>query len=376
MATKKELNQLIENARNELYDKNHIAFLGEVLSGKTVASAFFKHALFNYFVPKSRGKYEAIVIKGSDTINDTLKYILKESIFPPTTWPIERRTISIEIHTMKGRGPPKIQLVLKDISGEKYTEFLTKEYDDSEKRLYDILTFNKNDDEKVGPLAHLVFSKIYVIIIDCQKQNVWQHEQSYAAQMITALRQIKELVKDSDNGKIRNPIAVMFTKTDLLDEKERKIPAEELMKKMPEFISSLNISHNGLINYFKMFVDAEEESQVDINSRLIHEEEAARSAFEKKKEDRERTIQQAIQKAGNDAKNKAISEGKNEQQANPIAEAAKKETESAFRNEPQEEFHFDREKYSKPTQKVKLPLRYSHSEYIRFISWILKNITR
>lgn len=376
MATKKELNQLIENARKQLYDKDLVAFLGEDFSGKTVVSALLKHALSNYFVPRSRGKYEAIVTGGSNIINTTLKYILKESRFPPRNWPIEKLTVVIEIHTMKGRGPSIIQLTLRDMSGENYTKFLTKEYEDPEKRVYDILTFNKDDDEKVGPLAHLVFSKIYVIIIDCSKHDFWLHEQAYAAQMITALRQIKELVKDSENGKIRNPIAVIFTKTDLLGEKEQKMTPEELMKKMPEFISSLHVSHNGSINYFKMFVDAEEESQDDINARINYEEEAAKKAFASKKEEREKMSQRAIQKAGIDAKNKAIGEGKNEQEANNIAEAARKQTETAFRNEPHEEFLFDLQEYSKPRQKVKLPLRFSHSEYIRFISWVLQNITR
>ncbi len=373
---KKNLDQLVENARSELHDENLVAFLGELKSGKTVVSCLLKHALFNHFVPKSREKYEAIVTGGSTIINETLGGMLKDGLFPQGTWPITSPVISMEIHTIKGRGPGVVKLILRDMSGENYIKLLLKEYTNPEDRLYDILTFHNVEKKPVGPLAHLIFAKVYVIIIDCSGKNPWEEEQAYAAQMITALKQMKELVRDSENGKIRNPIAIVFTKTDELDDKTRSLSAEELLKKMPELISILKISHDGNLKCFKMFVDVEEETPEDIQVRIKRDEAVARKEFERKLQERNNSREKAIAKAGSDAKNKAIAEGRNEQQADVEAEEARNATKDAFRNEPEEEFHFDKASISRPIRKVKLPLRYSHPQYIKFISWLLQNIKR
>ena len=373
--SKKNLEQLIENAKSELHNENLVAFLGELKSGKTVVSALLKHALFNHFVPRSREKYEAIVSGGSTIINETLGSMIKDGLFPQGTWPIKSPVISMEIHTMKGRGPGVVKLILRDISGENYVKLLLKEYSNPEDRLYDVLMFNKDEKKSVGPLAHIVFAKVYVIIIDCSSDNPWEHEQSYAAQMITALRQMKEIINDTENGKIVCPIAIIFTKTDLLSTDSKSLPAEELMKKMPELMSSLKISHDGSIAYFKMFVDVEEENPEDVQLRIKRDKAAAKEEFEIDQHEKNLVMKKAIEKAGTDAKNKAITEGR-PAEADVEAQEAREATATAFRSEPEKEFQFDSASLSKPLQKVKLPLRYSHSQYIKFISWLIQSIKR
>ena len=372
-----ELESLLENSRNDLHDRNLVSFLGEVKSGKTVVSALLKHALFNYFIPNSKGKYEGIVSGGQDIINHTLGDMIKDGLFPPSTWPIDRRVVSLDVFTTKGKGPGKVELILRDMSGEDFVDLLTREYTQPEERLQDILTFNKDDAEPYGPLAHLVFAKMYVILIDCSKNKTWNHEQSYAAGVINALREIKELAKDVHNGKIYNPIAIIFTKSDLLDPKEQSTPPEKLMEKMPEFVSALKVCHNGPVNYFKMSVDVDKESKKDIEDRIKRECKKAEESYEKQEIERKEKIDDELTDIYDTAKQKALDEGKNEDQsteeANQVKESQIQEINLKY---PESEFTFDETKYSEPQDKVKTPLKYTNSEYVKLISWILQNFTR
>lgn len=372
-----KLQKSLEKARNDLYDENIVAFLGEEDSGKTVVSALLKHALFNHFIPNSNGKYEGIVSGGQDIINQTLGDMIKEGEFPQKTKPIERRVISVDIFTTKGKGPGKVELILRDMSGEDFTDYLTREYSNPEKRLHDILMANKNDGEEYGPLAHLVFAKMYAILIDCEKYDFWEHEQSYAAVAVTALRKIKELAKDTQNKRIYHPLAIIFTKTDKLDPKIKSLPAEKLMKKMPEFVTALNTCYNGPKNYFKMSVDVIKESQKDVNARIARAKEKARDAYDQKEIERETNIQNELNQIFKEKHQQALNEKKTEEQANEEANAVKDENAPIVEAKyPKIEFTFDKSESSESYDKIKLPLKYSSSEYIRFISWILQNFTR
>jgi len=88
----KTFEQLIGDARADLQDKNIVAFLGEVKSGKTVVSALLKHAIFNHFIPKRAGKYEAIVSEGMTSMNKILGDMLKNGKFPESTKPLSLKT--------------------------------------------------------------------------------------------------------------------------------------------------------------------------------------------------------------------------------------------------------------------------------------------
>lgn len=78
----------LEEARDELHDKNTVCFLGEVKSGKTVSSSLLKHALFNHFVPNHADDYQAIVSHGMDTINRSLGDMIIHREFPASTLPV------------------------------------------------------------------------------------------------------------------------------------------------------------------------------------------------------------------------------------------------------------------------------------------------
>ena len=173
--TAPKTDRLLQIARNEFHDKNIVSFLGDVKSGKTVVSALLKHSLFNHFIPKKSAQYQAVVSSGNTVMNNILGNMIEKGQFPPSTRPIDNPEVIIEIHKKIGRGSGKIELMLRDTSGENYSDYLVEEYSNHDKRIEDILTINAID-KKIGPLSYLIFSKIYIILIDCSKDDLWVHE--------------------------------------------------------------------------------------------------------------------------------------------------------------------------------------------------------
>ena len=368
--------ELLEDARNSFHDRNIVAFLGHPKSGKTVVSALLRHALFNHFIPKKNGEYDAIVANGQTLMNRILGDMIKNQLFPPITRPVDSPVLSIKIHKMRGSGPSEIELIFRDMSGENYTDYFVSEYENPDDRLDNILTAN-NSGSTVGPLSYLIFSKIYVIIIDCDERQNWELEQSYAAQVIQSLHEIHKIAKSTHNDKITSPLAIIFTKADKLDEKDCLKKPKELMDKMPEFNSSLSLFHSGPIDYFKMSLDVEPESVPDVEKRVAREQEIAQYNFDIEEKSRKSDIQQRIDneiKAELDHAKQQ--EGWSSEQIDAHVEDAKNKALADPENQFQpKQFQFDPSKYNTSMMKVKKPLHYSDDEYVRFILWILRSVT-
>ena len=368
-------NQL-EDARNSFHDKNIIAFLGQPKSGKTVVFALLKHALFNHFIPKRSKEFNAIVTSGQTLINKILGDMIKKQLFPPITRPIDRPIFSIEIHKIRGKGPSEIELILNDMSGENHMDYLVNEYGNPDDRLEHILTLHSSNNP-FGPLSYLIFSKIYVIIIDCTESQNWEHEQSEHALVIQSLYEIQKSAKLTRNDKIISPLAIIFTKADKLNEKDRLKKPKELMDKMPEFESSLSRFHSGTIDYFKMSLDVEPESEDDVEKRIKHEQEYAKHNFDIEEESRKSEIQQRIDNEINEAR-ECVKEHEDwsSEQIDAYVEDVKNKVLTDRENQFQpNQFEFEPSNYNTSMMKVKEHLHYSSDEYVRFILWILHNVS-
>ncbi len=242
----KELESIINAAREDFENKRLVAFIGERHSGKTVISALLKHALVNHFV-KNEENWNAWVIQGSDRINEILDKLNHEE-FPASTLPGDAKPITMEIFSGMGTGGG-IEITLQDMAGESRDELLRNEFTNEENRLKEIMTANPIEGRRYGILSYLPFTSIYVIIVDCSKYKNWNQEQSYLAATMNNLLKIKKAVGTDFKGKIMDPIAIIFSKYDQLSQEDQDT-AENLLKKLPEFTTALNIAHRGELKLF------------------------------------------------------------------------------------------------------------------------------
>ena len=257
---KKTIGEQIEAKRKEYEDKHTIAFLGQVSSGKTVMAALVKHTLAKLWIPSTNGKWEAVSRSGQDEINEIIRK-MKKGIFPSPTPSENYPKLVIDIVRMEGL-PIKLELVLHDMSGENYADLLTSSsYSSVNDRL--AAMFLKNAD-------YLVFAKKYVIMIDCDQKDDWDTDIAKVGPMISRIKEIKQKIHNFDSHqKIQSPIAIVFTKADLLSEEDKTKSAKELAKEYPELVSSLNINHDQeSVKFFKMSVSARRETQTEAVERI------------------------------------------------------------------------------------------------------------
>ena len=202
-------------------------------------------------------------------------------------------------------------------------------------------------------------------------------KQSYAAQMINSLYHIHRIAKLTHNDKITNPIAILFTKSDKLSDTDKKKRAGDLMQKMPEFVTSLDYRHSGPIGYFKVHVDVEDESEVDVKERVEREKSIALHNHNIKEKERLAKIQNRINEEVEKAEEYARQQPEwTEQQITEHVEKIRNEISESLNSQiPPQEFVFDESKYNTATTKIKKPLHYTDGEYIKFISWILRNVS-
>ncbi len=365
MSDVKQLNQLIEKTRALYQDgKETVAFLGEVSSGKTVISALLKHTLVTSWIPKSKGKWEAVASSGHDSINEIIRE-MKKGNFPSPTPKKEYPKLAVDVFNMEGK-PLKIELVLHDISGENYTDRLTEQFDSEEERLHNILS---------SPGDYLAFAKRYIILIDCEKKVDWDTDPAKVARMISSIRKIKQIIHNTNSDeKIHNPIAIVFTKVDILSPEERKKTTEELLDDYPELRSSLNINHdkNSLV-FFKVFVNAKKETIKEAEQRVKKQEAKLKKEYESKMNSLKQQIDAVVEPAISAAEKQARAAGQNEEQVKAIIEDIKNKTLEQYKDDLEEEPPEleEREKKLKPTWRVITPLKYSDAEYSKLISWIL-----
>lgn len=382
--------QLLEQAKEYYKDKHVVAFLGKKGTGKTIISALIKDALFNFFIPKNADKFNGRVVKGFKEISEIQSYLLKGE-FPPESPTQNPTEIRVEL-TNTGTLGRTIELLLQDISGEDHTRLLLNAKSGRD-LIRDILHEAQQDPNTFGPASYIIFAKLYVILIDCEKFGSWRLEiANDLSHLLNSLLSIKKEINETVNNKIVNPIAIVLTKTDTL-EKEMKLPPKELVKNhMQEiYYSTLPAVQKGDVEYFGVHIDTRKPTQNEIKAYQREQEERIAKAKQTrllqlqdlKDRVKEEAIETAVSKSIEEATKKAQAEGKQGQDLeNVIATAevvARKEAEEEFEQNyeaPQLKNELVIEEKEKELKwKVKIPLSYTSGEYMKLISWIIEVLT-
>lgn len=361
---KETLGQLIEKTRQEYQDgKNRVAFFGRVSSGKTIVGALLKYTLSNSWIPQTNGRWEAVSNSGQDEINKIIREMKKGKFTHPTPRVTSPKLV-VDIYNMKG-SPVKYQLILHDIAGENYENYLLDVYENIEERLYDILSKNT---------AYIPYAKKYVILIDCTEKEDWDADISRVGPMISVIKEMKRKIHNFDEKeKNHTPIAIIFTKADMLSQEDQARTAKDLAKDYPELLSSLNINHDKKeLEFFKVSVSSTLETDEEAKIRIERRREEIKKEHEKSLMDWMKQTKIAI------ADVVAATKLQAEQEGQPIEEVMKRIENSKSQTKMKYKQQFD-QKHPMPENKVKsdkqfkvnIPLVYTESEYIKFISWIL-----
>lgn len=243
------LQQKIDLAKDDFKDQVMVAFLGDKYSGKTVHCALIKDAAVKHLREHTNGKYRGISTDGSERMNKIIDKLYSGE-FPAKTYLEEATPMTVEIFSKSAA--ETIKIVLRDMAGEKKEDLLEREMPIDD-RMEEIFKLAPIEGKPYGMMAHLVFAKIYVILIDCSKYPEWPNKQAYVKDTIRHLFDIKQRIGDIANNRIHAPIAIVFSKYDTMD-KEKKKTVKELMKELEEIDGALEKYHKGPIKYFKSYV--------------------------------------------------------------------------------------------------------------------------
>ena len=397
----KTVQEIIDIGKEDFKDEIMIAFLGEKFSGKTVHCALIKDVLAKDLKDYTKGKYIGIGTDGSDRMNQIIDK-LYAGVFPAKTLLTEATPMTLEIYS-KSAGD-KMKIVLRDMAGEKKEDLLEKDMDVDE-RLEKIFKMAPIPGKPYGLLSHLVFAKIYIILIDCSKIDDWPSKQAYIKDTIRHLFDIKKRIDDIVNNRIHAPIAVVFSKYDTIT-KEKQKPVKELMKQLKEVAGALEIYHKGPISYFKSSVVSTELPEKEIKEAMKkkleedneEKKEAENTVADKQVEKGEakKNLDQAKQNL-NEAQQKLdeVKPTNDQNQINPAQETL---------DEAQEEFDDVEQKFTEVTgelddarkkldeinknlekalekspedlgvskYKPNIPLSYNRDDYLDLITWLIK----
>lgn len=363
---------VLEEARSVLHDKNTVCFLGEVKSGKTVSSSLLKHALVNHFVPDRADDYQSVVSQGMDAINRSLGDMIIHGQFPAATLPVANPRVVLDVYKMSGGGAGKFEIILEDSSGEHFFNYLVQECTDPHARLLEVLEHPRGSGQ-TSPLAHYVFARLYVLTIDCSNVSELEHKQSLLANSINALHKLHTAASLTRNEKITSPIAILFTKADLLNDGDATRPATKLLDRMPELKSALGMLHGGELECFMVSISTSPESRDDQDERVRRE----KLRFDidcAKINERRRRVDDEI--AGKCARERRKVE---DRFGEASLEAHMSEYEEKLRKrmnlKPTVIRQFNEEVIrQEQTRRPDKPLSYTHEEYVRLIMWIISQL--
>ncbi len=249
----------ILNAAKESFEGSKIvALLGDSDSGKTVAATLLKDAIFSHFLPKHEDKFAANLVNGYDILSASEESMFSGTFPDPTT---EGTTYEIEYEIEnKDVLGSKTQIKIRDIDGEDYNELILGPDLEPMTRIREVLTRGKSANQAFGPMSYFIFSKMYILLIDCELYKKWKILDIRQAQAINSILQFKEAIDVAHDGKILDPIAIILTKADQLPN-DATGTAEELIKQnMPQFYYTIKNKHVGSREFFKSSVDLEEPS--------------------------------------------------------------------------------------------------------------------
>lgn len=361
----------LEGVRAALRDKNTVCFLGKAQSGKTVSSTLLKHAIINHFIPGRMHDYQAIVSQGMDTINRHLVDMIIEGQFPTSALPVSGPRVVLDVYKMSGPGAGKFEIILQDSSCENFFECLVKECPDPAGRLREML--EPSGSGHVGPLACYIFAKLYILAIDCSAVATLEQQQSSLANAITTLHRLHTAASLTRNNKVVSPIAILFTKADLLSGDDSSYTATELLERMPELKSALDVLHEGTLDCFKVSISTQEESEDDRSKRVArakqrHEREYTGAVVKRRSADEANSAMCAQERSRAEAE---IGGADLEAHMRQHGEKQRRRIDSELPLPAK--FDYDAARNAQ-TRRPELPLAYTHDEYVRLIMWIISQM--
>lgn len=395
------LQQKIDLAKDDFKDQVMVAFLGDKYSGKTVHCALIKDAAVKHLREHTNGKYRGIATDGSERMNKIIDKLYGGE-FPAKTYLEEATPMTVEIFSKSAA--ETIKIVLRDMAGEKKEDLLEKEMPIDD-RMEEIFKLAPIEGKPYGMMAHLVFAKIYIILIDCSKYVEWPNKQAYVKDTIRNLFDIKQRIGDITNNRIHAPIAIVFSKYDTLD-KEKKKSVKELMKELEEIDGALEKYHKGPIKYFKSQVVShpvpEKELNEAVNNKIeennvekkeaentINDKEAVRTEAKNRLNKAKQNFNEAMQKlekvkpANNQpeideaqqeldkAQAKLDMAEENHTKATSEEDDARKKL-NEIKEKLAKEPHPSLEDLGISKYRPKQPLSYSRDDYLDLITWLIK----
>lgn len=251
---------ILKIATESLAPQKIVAFVGNTGSGKTVLGTMLKDAIYTHFIPKHKDEFSFNLIKGNDVLDEVEDYLFSQKIFPPETEPGTRSEMVFEVARTQLLGR-KINIRIRDISGEDYKLAFYGDDVPQETRVNDVLTLKKEKTDSYGPFSFLIFAKLYVILIDCSKFREWKTIQTRQSQMLNSILAFKKILGETEDDKFVTPLAIILTKTDTLKAGIEESPEHMLEKYMPQFYHTLSYVHTGKRKYFSMFIEAEKKGE-------------------------------------------------------------------------------------------------------------------
>ena len=253
-STKDDRDRMIKKIRSRLGGENIVAFLGPPNSGKTVIATLLNDSIYKHFLEKNGDKYEARMIKGYEFLKATRGEMLKGT-FPSPTLPNNQGEIVVEMGGTDALSR-KIQLKIKDLSGEDYESLLVTGDLSPEGRVTKILQQHKTKSMDYGPLGFITIAKMYAVMVDCSLYARWEGLDVDYSQLLNSLLDFQTVVGGDRGEKITRSIAIILTKTDCLpDDVADATAADLLARRMPQFYKTLNMLHSGTREYFKFQIE-------------------------------------------------------------------------------------------------------------------------
>ena len=249
--------EALGRAYDDFADRFTVAFLGTQHAGKTVHCALLKDAAARRLKRHTNGKYLGVATAGAGRINAIVD-ALYDGQFPEKTPEGEAMQLTVEISSTENG--TDIDLIFHDMAGEEYDELLVTEMQ-AEERIRRILETARIDGKPYGLMAHLIFAKIYVILVDCSDIETWNSSQAYVKEAIRSIYGIKKHIHALHNSKVSSHLAIVFSKCDTLED-ERE--ADEMAKILDEVGAAITKYVGGNVKYFRSRLDSTEMSGYEV----------------------------------------------------------------------------------------------------------------
>lgn len=280
-----DLRDALDQAGDDFDGRVAVAFLGTQHAGKTVLCALLKDAAAKHLLRHTNGRYLGMATDGSGRIN-RITDALYDGRFPEKTAQGEAVPLTVEI-TSPENGT-NLSLIFHDMAGEEYDDLLVGEMP-AEDRVRQILDTRKDGDRAYGLMTHLIFAKIYVVVIDCSTAELWGSSESYVKDAIRSIYHIKKFNRDLYRDKIPADMAVVFTKHDGRPEDEL---ADQLANSLPELDAAMKKYVGGDIKWFRSRLACAKMDRKEVE-RMLADKHKAKLAVS---EDAVRNLRNAIGK--------------------------------------------------------------------------------